>query len=29
MGVQSARLIRQAIQQNPSFITLRKIEVRL
>jgi hypothetical protein len=25
---QSARLIGQAIQQNPSFITLRKIEVR-
>jgi prohibitin 2 len=26
---QSARLIGQAIQQNPSFITLRKIEVCL
>ena len=24
---QSARLIGQAIQQNPAFITLRKIEV--
>jgi hypothetical protein len=26
---QSARLIGQAIQQNPAFLTLRKIEVRL
>lgn len=25
---QSVRLIGQAIQQNPSFLTLRKIEVR-
>jgi prohibitin 2 len=26
---QSARLIGQAIQQNPAFLTLRKIEVRV